>query len=96
MESSPVHAAYVPFAQTLRAGGFSEPAAGWNASQVGAINWDFATHTDIVVDRVAVSAVPEPTTAAITGAVSMHALLRRRRTSHLTSHNSQRNLKLQT
>ncbi len=36
MESSPVHAAYLPFAQTLRAGGFSEPAEGWNASQVGA------------------------------------------------------------
>ncbi len=36
MESSPVHAAYLPFAQTLRAGGFSEPAAGWSASQVGA------------------------------------------------------------
>ncbi len=36
MEPTPVHAAYLPFAQTLRTGGFSEPAAGWNASQVGA------------------------------------------------------------
>lgn len=36
MESSPVHAAYLPFAQTLRDGGFSEPAQGWNARQVGA------------------------------------------------------------
>ena len=36
MESTPVHAAYLPFAQTLRTGGFIEPASGWNASQVGA------------------------------------------------------------
>lgn len=36
MESTPVHAAYLPFAQTLRDGGFSEPAEGWNASQIGA------------------------------------------------------------
>ncbi|HEX5190170.1 MAG TPA: hypothetical protein VFW16_11545 [Streptosporangiaceae bacterium] len=36
MESSPVHAAYLPFAQTLRDGGFSEPAEGWDAGQIGA------------------------------------------------------------
>src|SRR5690242_17612288 len=36
MESSPVKAAYGPFAQRLREGGFSEPAQGWNARQVGA------------------------------------------------------------
>jgi len=36
MESSPVAAAYGPFAQTLREGGFSEPSDGWNARQVGA------------------------------------------------------------
>jgi hypothetical protein len=31
-----IRAAYVPFAETLRAGGFTEPDAGWNASQIGA------------------------------------------------------------
>jgi hypothetical protein len=36
MGSSPVQAAYGPFAQTLREGGFSEPGDGWNARQVGA------------------------------------------------------------
>jgi hypothetical protein len=36
MVPSPVHAAYLPFAHTLRDGGFSEPAEGWNARQVGA------------------------------------------------------------
>jgi hypothetical protein len=36
MEAPPVQASYLPFAQTLRAGGFSEPAEGWNAAQVGA------------------------------------------------------------
>lgn len=36
MGSSPVQAAYGPFAQTLREGQFSEPADGWNARQVGA------------------------------------------------------------
>jgi len=35
MESTPIHAAYLPFAAMLRAGGFSEPASGWNAGQVG-------------------------------------------------------------
>jgi hypothetical protein len=36
MEAPPVQTAYLPFAQTLRAGGFSEPTEGWNAGQVGA------------------------------------------------------------
>lgn len=36
MESSPVQAAYGPFAQTLREGDFSEPSHGWNAHQIGA------------------------------------------------------------
>jgi hypothetical protein len=36
MQSSPILSSYLPFAQTLRAGGFAEPDAGWNASQVGA------------------------------------------------------------
>jgi hypothetical protein len=36
MQSSPILSAYQPFAQTLRAGGFAEPGAGWNASQIGA------------------------------------------------------------
>jgi hypothetical protein len=36
MEAPPVQTAYLPFAQTLRAGGFSEPAEGWNAGQIGA------------------------------------------------------------
>jgi hypothetical protein len=36
MQSSPILSSYLPFAQTLRAGGFAEPDAGWNASQIGA------------------------------------------------------------
>ena len=36
MPSSPLLSSYLPFAQTLRAGGFAEPDAGWNASQIGA------------------------------------------------------------
>jgi len=36
MQSSPIQAAYLPFAQTLRAGGFAEPPAGWNAGQIAA------------------------------------------------------------
>ena len=36
MEAPPVQAAYLPFAQTLRTGGFSAPAEGWNAGQIGA------------------------------------------------------------
>ena len=36
MEAPPVQTAYLPFAQTLRAGGFSQPAEGWNAGQIGA------------------------------------------------------------
>ena len=36
MPSSPMLSSYLPFAQTLRAGGFAEPEAGWNASQIGA------------------------------------------------------------
>ncbi|MBC8108360.1 MAG: LamG domain-containing protein [Anaerolineae bacterium] len=58
-----------------------------DASLVGAINWDFATHTDIVVDRLAVSAVPEPTTAMAVFAITTGAFLRRRRNSQLTTHN---------
>ena len=36
MPSSPMLSSYLPFAQTLRAGGFVEPDEGWNASQIGA------------------------------------------------------------
>ncbi|CAN5486059.1 hypothetical protein BH09PLA1_BH09PLA1_05580 [soil metagenome] len=50
-----------------------------DASQVGAINWDFATHTDIVVDRIAVSAVPEPATGLLFTAMAASAASRRRR-----------------
>jgi len=35
MEASPIQAAYLQSAGTLRAGGFSEPGTGWNASQIG-------------------------------------------------------------
>jgi hypothetical protein len=31
-----IEAAYLPFAEALRAGGFSDPAEGWTAGQVGA------------------------------------------------------------
>jgi hypothetical protein len=36
MGAKQIEAAYVPFARTLRGGGFSEPDVGWNASQIGA------------------------------------------------------------
>jgi DinB superfamily len=36
MGASPIQAAYLPFADTLRSGGFREPEAGWNAGQIGA------------------------------------------------------------
>jgi len=36
MDASPIQAAYLPFAGTLRAGGFSELGASWSASQIGA------------------------------------------------------------
>jgi DinB family protein len=36
VESSSIRAAYLPFARTLRKGGFAEPAAGWNAGQIAA------------------------------------------------------------
>lgn len=50
-----------------------------DATQVGAINWDFATHTDIVVDRLAVSAVPEPSAAMAMVGFAAIVLRRRRR-----------------
>jgi hypothetical protein len=50
-----------------------------NATQVGAFNWDFATHTDIVVDRLAVTGVPEPASALLFGVAGLVALRRRRR-----------------
>lgn len=36
MGDQQIEAAYVPFAQALRSGGFSEPETGWNAGQIGA------------------------------------------------------------
>jgi hypothetical protein len=36
MNASPIQAAYLPFAESLQAGGFSDPKAGWTAGQVGA------------------------------------------------------------
>jgi hypothetical protein len=36
MTAEQIQAAYVPFAEALRAGGFSQPDTGWNASQIGA------------------------------------------------------------
>lgn len=36
MEAAPIEAAYLPFTGRLRAGGFSEPGADWNAGQIGA------------------------------------------------------------
>jgi hypothetical protein len=34
MQAENIEAAYQPFAQTLREGGFAEPAEGWGASQI--------------------------------------------------------------
>lgn len=53
-----------------------------SASLVGAVNWDFATHTDVVVDQIAVRnvVVPEPTSIMTAGVVaSATTLIRRRR-----------------
>lgn len=36
LDPAQISAAYEPFAQTLRQGGFGEPASGWNAAQIGA------------------------------------------------------------
>jgi hypothetical protein len=36
MTASPIQAAFGPFADALRAGGFQPPAVGWNASQIAA------------------------------------------------------------
>jgi len=36
MGTQQIQMAYLPFAETLRKGGFSEPDTGWNASQIGA------------------------------------------------------------
>lgn len=36
MQTSPVQAAYLPFADSLQAGGFTDPETGWTAAQVGA------------------------------------------------------------
>jgi hypothetical protein len=36
MQASPIQAAYLPFAELLQAGGFTDPDTGWTAGQVGA------------------------------------------------------------
>jgi hypothetical protein len=56
-----------------------------NASLVGAVNWDFATHTDVVVDRIAVSAVPEPS-CGIVMICGLLALQSRRKRSSTNFH----------
>ncbi|MGH7177936.1 MAG: hypothetical protein ACREJC_11190, partial [Tepidisphaeraceae bacterium] len=50
-------------------------------SLVGSFNWDFATHTDVVVDQLAVfsTSVPEPTLGALTLGVGCVTMLRRRK-----------------
>ena len=36
MQASPIQAAYLPFAELLQSGGFTDPDTGWTAGQVGA------------------------------------------------------------
>jgi hypothetical protein len=51
-----------------------------NASPVGAFNWDFATHTDVVVDQLAVRNVnvPEPSALLWVGVVTLVTTMSRR------------------
>lgn len=74
---------WTPFASVYS--GFDTLVRFDDANLIGAINWDFATHTDIVVDRIAVSAVPEPSFGLL-GFASLLALQIRKTRSSTNGH----------